>query len=45
MPALTSSDRQLQRLEEIAREKGSAVASASALPLTVERIARWSRTL
>jgi polysaccharide deacetylase 2 family uncharacterized protein YibQ len=38
-------DRQLQRLEEIAREKGSASASASALPLTVERIARWSRTL
>ncbi len=38
-------DRQLQRLEEIAREKGSAVASASALPLTVERIARWSRAL
>jgi polysaccharide deacetylase 2 family uncharacterized protein YibQ len=38
-------DKQLARLEEIAREKGSASASASALPLTVERIARWSRTL
>jgi polysaccharide deacetylase 2 family uncharacterized protein YibQ len=38
-------DRQLQRLEELAREKGVASASASALPLTVERLARWSRTL
>jgi uncharacterized protein len=38
-------DKQLLRLEELAREKGQASASASALPLTVERIARWSRTL
>jgi polysaccharide deacetylase 2 family uncharacterized protein YibQ len=38
-------DRQLARLEELARERGMASASASALPLTVERIARWSRGL
>jgi polysaccharide deacetylase 2 family uncharacterized protein YibQ len=38
-------DRELARLEQIARQKGFAMASASALPLTIERLARWSRTL
>jgi polysaccharide deacetylase 2 family uncharacterized protein YibQ len=38
-------DAQLQRLEQIARQRGFAVASASALPVTVERIAQWARTL
>jgi uncharacterized protein len=38
-------DRELQRLEALAREKGFALASASALPLTIDRINRWARTL
>jgi polysaccharide deacetylase 2 family uncharacterized protein YibQ len=38
-------DRELAKLEELSRKRGLAVGSASALPLTVERIARWARTL
>jgi polysaccharide deacetylase 2 family uncharacterized protein YibQ len=38
-------DRELARLEEIARQRGVAVGSASALPLTIERLARWSKGL
>lgn len=38
-------DRQLAQLEDLARGRGSASATASALPVSVERIARWSRTL
>ena len=38
-------DRELARLETLAREKGLAIGSATALPMTVDRIARWSRTL
>lgn len=38
-------DAQLVKLEAIAVEKGVAIATASALPVTIERIARWSKTL
>jgi polysaccharide deacetylase 2 family uncharacterized protein YibQ len=38
-------DRQLERLEQIARQRGFAIGSASALPVSVERIAQWSRSL
>lgn len=38
-------DKELQRLETLAREHGAAVATASALPVTIERIVRWARTL
>nr|WP_043751853.1 divergent polysaccharide deacetylase family protein [Methylobacterium nodulans] len=38
-------DRELARLEETARRKGFALGTAMALPLTVERILRWSRDL
>ncbi|MFE1601268.1 divergent polysaccharide deacetylase family protein [Methylobacterium sp. ID0610] len=38
-------DRELARLEETARRKGLALGSAMALPLTIDRIARWSRDL
>lgn len=38
-------DKELQRLETLARDQGAAVATASALPVTVERITRWARTL
>jgi polysaccharide deacetylase 2 family uncharacterized protein YibQ len=38
-------DRELARLEQQARERGFAVASASALPLSIDRVSRWARTL
>jgi hypothetical protein len=44
-PRAEDIDRELARLEEIARQRGVAVGTASALPLTVERIARWARAL
>jgi uncharacterized protein len=36
-------DAALARLEKVAREKGSAIGYGSALPVTVERIARWAK--
>jgi polysaccharide deacetylase 2 family uncharacterized protein YibQ len=38
-------DAALVKLEAIAAEKGVAIATASALPITIERIARWAKTL
>ena len=38
-------DAALNRLESIARQKGSAVGSASGLPATVDRIARFAKSL
>ena len=35
----------LARLETLANEKGVAVATAGGLPVTLERIARWAKTL
>lgn len=45
VPRPEAVDRELGRLEDLARERGLAVGSASALPLTVERIARWAKGL
>ena len=44
-PRADAIDKELNRLEGIARERGFAIGAASALPVTVERIARWTRTL
>jgi polysaccharide deacetylase 2 family uncharacterized protein YibQ len=38
-------DAALVKLEAIAAEKGVAIATASSLPVTMERIARWAKTL
>lgn len=38
-------DRELARIEQVARDRGVVLASATALPMTVERIVRWSKTL
>lgn len=38
-------DRELTRLEQIARDKGVAIGAASALPITIDRIARWAKGL
>ncbi len=45
VPRAEAIDRELAALEETARRQGLAVASASALPLTIDRLARWARTL
>ncbi|MGE7468335.1 divergent polysaccharide deacetylase family protein [Bosea sp. NPDC003192] len=45
VPRPETIDKELARLETLARDQGAAVATASALPVTVERIARWARTL
>lgn len=38
-------DAELDKLEALARGQGVALAAASALPVTIERIARWAATL
>jgi polysaccharide deacetylase 2 family uncharacterized protein YibQ len=38
-------DKELQRLEELARTRGVAVGTASALPLSIDRVARWAKGL
>jgi polysaccharide deacetylase 2 family uncharacterized protein YibQ len=38
-------DRELARLEETARSRGFAIGTASALPMSVDRIARWAQAL
>jgi polysaccharide deacetylase 2 family uncharacterized protein YibQ len=45
IPRPDAIDRELARLEETARRKGFALGSAAALPLTIDRLARWSRDL
>lgn len=45
VPQPEAIDKELARLEEMARRRGLAIATASALPLTVDRIARWARSL
>lgn len=44
VPSAAEIDRSLVRLEGLARDNGIAVAVASALPVTVERIAMWAKT-
>jgi uncharacterized protein len=45
VPRAGAIDRELQRLEDVARERGFAVGTASALPVSVDRIARWAQSL
>lgn len=45
VPRAEAIDKELQRLEALAGSQGAAVATASALPVTIERISRWARTL
>jgi polysaccharide deacetylase 2 family uncharacterized protein YibQ len=44
LPMAADIDKALARLEAMARERGTAVGIASALPITIERIAQWSRS-
>ncbi|KAF0128818.1 MAG: hypothetical protein FD152_2271, partial [Xanthobacteraceae bacterium] len=45
VPTPAELDAQLARLEARARERGFALGIGSALPVTIDRVARWARTL
>ena len=45
VPTLAEIDRALARLEALAKERGSAVGLASALPISIERIGAWAKQL
>src|SRR5581483_5463870 len=45
VPTPAEIDRALARLETLAKERGSAVGIASALPISIERIGTWARQL
>ena len=44
VPTAADIDKALARLEATARSRGTAIASASALPVTIDRIAQWAKT-
>jgi polysaccharide deacetylase 2 family uncharacterized protein YibQ len=45
VPTSVEIDRALAKLESLARERGSAVGMASALPISIERIGIWAKAL
>lgn len=45
VPRPDAIDKELAAIEQTARDQGVAVISASALPVSIERIARWAQTL
>ena len=45
VPSSAEIDRALAKLEGLAKERGMAVGVASALPISIERISAWTRTL
>ncbi|MBR0990761.1 divergent polysaccharide deacetylase family protein [Bradyrhizobium japonicum] len=45
VPTPTEIDRALNKLESAARERGAAVGTASALPVSIERIGAWTKAL
>jgi len=45
VPTSAEIDRTLVKLETLAKERGLAVGVASALPISIERIAAWAKTL
>ena len=45
VPTPAEIDRSLNKLESIARERGVAIGTASALPVSIERIGAWIKTL
>jgi uncharacterized protein len=45
VPTPAEIDRALERLETTAKERGSAIGTASALPVSIERIGAWIKTL
>jgi hypothetical protein len=45
VPTAAEIDRALAKLESLAKQRGTAVGIASALPVSIERIAAWTRSL
>jgi uncharacterized protein len=45
VPSAVEIDRALGRLETMARERGSAVGTAGALPISIDRIVRWIKAV
>jgi uncharacterized protein len=45
VPTAADIDKALARLEAVAKERGNAVGVASALPLSIERIVTWAKSL
>jgi polysaccharide deacetylase 2 family uncharacterized protein YibQ len=45
VPTATEIDRALERLESVAKERGFAIGTASALPVSIERLGNWIRGL
>jgi polysaccharide deacetylase 2 family uncharacterized protein YibQ len=45
VPTIAEIDRALAKLENLAKERGTAVGIASALPISIERIGVWIKTL
>jgi hypothetical protein len=45
VPTAAEIDRALAKLEDLAKERGTAVGIASALPISIERIGVWTKTL
>jgi polysaccharide deacetylase 2 family uncharacterized protein YibQ len=45
VPTAAEIDRALARLENLAKERGSAIGVASALPISIERIGVWTKAL
>src|SRR5207237_4500598 len=45
VPTAVEIDRALAKLESLAKERGTAVGVASALPISIERISAWIRSL
>ncbi|MDE5445037.1 divergent polysaccharide deacetylase family protein [Bradyrhizobium sp. CSA207] len=45
VPTSAEIDRALNKLEAAARERGAAIGTASALPVSIERIGTWTKTL
>jgi polysaccharide deacetylase 2 family uncharacterized protein YibQ len=45
VPTSVEIDRALAKLESLAKERGTAIGIASALPISIERISAWSKSL
>lgn len=45
VPTAVEIDRALAKLESLAKERGTAIGVASALPISIERVGAWIRTL
>jgi polysaccharide deacetylase 2 family uncharacterized protein YibQ len=45
VPRADAIDQELAKLEKLAREKGLVIGTASALPLSIDRLSRWAKAL